>query len=75
MGILRLIAIAALIWVGVVLYRRYKAGQGRRNAITAYRGRMVKCEHCGVFLPESEATPGAAGRYLCPTHRTHGDRD
>lgn len=31
---------------------------------------MVVCQHCGVHLPETEATQGIRGYYCDPQHRS-----
>ncbi|MCS6811163.1 MAG: PP0621 family protein [Tepidimonas sp.] len=30
---------------------------------------MLRCRHCGVHVPASEATRGALGPYCCDEHR------
>lgn len=38
-------------------------------------GRMVRCAHCGLHLPESEAVRSADGRDFCsPAHLSAGPR-
>jgi uncharacterized protein len=36
---------------------------------------MVRCSHCGLHLPSSEAVLGLDGQpYCCPMHRAAGPR-
>lgn len=36
---------------------------------------MVRCSHCGLHLPSSEAVLGLDGKpYCCPMHRAAGPR-
>lgn len=30
---------------------------------------MVACQHCGVHLPQADATPGTQGYYCGPEHQ------
>lgn len=34
---------------------------------------MVRCAHCGLHLPASEAIPGQQGRYCSPEHRLRAE--
>lgn len=72
----------ALVVVGIVwLLKRAIAGPGEpeeaRGAAPA-AGELVRCAHCGVNLPQSEAyvAPGAGGRQYCSEeHWRAGPRD
>ncbi|MGY0197374.1 PP0621 family protein [Leptothrix sp. BB-4] len=45
----------------------------RPGATTSTPGRMVRCAHCGLHLPESEAVRGADARDYCsPSHLAAG---
>lgn len=33
---------------------------------------MVRCAHCGLHLPATDALPGPAGVYCSPAHRRAG---
>ncbi|MDP4302303.1 PP0621 family protein [Leptothrix discophora] len=47
----------------------------RPGAKPAETGRMVRCAHCGLHLPESEAVRGADARDYCsPAHLSAGPR-
>jgi len=34
---------------------------------------MVRCAHCGVHLPRSDAVIGRIGYYCSPEHRQHAE--
>lgn len=34
---------------------------------------MVRCQHCGVNLPQSQATRDTDGNWRCPAHRHEHD--
>lgn len=34
---------------------------------------MVRCQHCGVNLPQSQATRDSDGNWRCPAHRHEHD--
>jgi uncharacterized protein len=36
---------------------------------------MVRCAHCGVHLPRSEALPGRGGLFCGPAHRAEHERE
>lgn len=64
MGLIRLLILAALVYVGWLLVKRLlrasggggPGGNGRRRADAPPRSeRMVKCRQCGVHVPEGEA--------------------
>lgn len=73
MGVLRLLAIAALVLVVLWLLRRLGQGRGdgvpRRPSDAATPSApadtslplMVACARCGVHLPAADALPGPAG--------------
>ena len=66
MGLSRLLFWGALIWVGLVLWRRWRA-PSRRVPPAAPTVRVVKCSQCGVYVPESEARPAGQG-FVCASH-------
>jgi uncharacterized protein len=35
----------------------------------------VRCAHCGVHLPRSEALPGRGGLFCGPSHRAEHERE
>ena len=63
-----------LIWIGVIFVllfglRLLNVAKAKRRSGTAGRGSasaspaetMVRCVHCGVYLPQEDATPGPMG--------------
>ena len=36
---------------------------------------MVRCAHCGIHFPQSEALAGGEHRFCSPAHRAAGPRD
>ena len=67
MGFKNLLVIGLLVWVGMMVWRRWKAAT-RRPREDAYGGRMVRCEDCGVYLPAGEAVQRSPEHYACATH-------
>ncbi len=51
--------------------RAQQQARARQQAQAAQRGpaTMVRCRHCGVHLPESDAVRGALGPYCGTEHR------
>jgi uncharacterized protein len=46
--------------------RRSRAAQTRAARQSE---RMVRCAHCGIYLPESESIADGAACYCCAEHR------
>ncbi|GAB4289771.1 MAG: PP0621 family protein [Thiohalomonadaceae bacterium] len=71
MNLIRLLVIAAVVWLAYVLFKRWLAekqpprpeGEQRRQE------RMVKCAYCGVHVPESQALHRGNQSYCSPEHR------
>jgi len=70
MNLPRLIIIALAVWLVVTLYRRFfKQPAPPKTSQTGATKNMVRCTHCGLHLPETEAI-AAEGRFFCsPEHR------
>jgi len=66
MGLSRLLFWGALIWVGLVLWRRWRSPCSRVPP-QAPPVRVVKCTQCGVYVPESEARASGQG-FVCASH-------
>lgn len=72
-----------LVWVvvGYLLWRWFKAAQKNKakaqtssdeadRATRSDTEAMVKCSHCGVYVPMSEALPGSDSQFFCSeSHR------
>ena len=70
MGLFRLIALLAIIWLVLGLVRRLRSGPAQpppagRVAST----HMVRCDRCGVYVPEGEAVHAGERVYCSSAHR------
>ena len=74
MGIVRLITIALIIYLAIILYKRWAASQQknvpRQKKINA---NMVRCEICQLHVPENEALQHN-GRYYCSQKHLEQDK-
>ncbi len=69
-----LLLVAVAIWFLVKGLKKPSAPRERRPAETLSGERMVVCAHCGVHLPQSDAT-SAGERFFCSEdHRRLGER-
>ena len=65
MTLLRLLIIAAVIWLLIRLIRQALGNRGKHTPGPAeLPGKMVRCEHCGLHLPVDEAIV-ENGRTFC----------
>ena len=56
MGLFRLILLGLVIWLFFRLYQRFIKGHSSQKQETRkIDGDMVRCKHCGIHIPESEA--------------------
>jgi uncharacterized protein len=64
--------------VGIWLWRRGRDEEMRERAATPKRAAppavgapqaMVRCTHCGLHLPATDALPGPGGVYCSAAHR------
>lgn len=67
---------AIVLWILHSKKRALRQAQRRNdhNAVDAHDAAaatepMVRCTHCGIYLPASDALPGAAGVYCSNEHR------
>ncbi|HMM75431.1 MAG TPA: PP0621 family protein [Gammaproteobacteria bacterium] len=67
MGLKNLLIVVLVLWVGVVLWRRWQAAN-RSSRGAGRPERMVRCEQCGVYLPRGEAVARGEERYACASH-------
>jgi len=75
MGGLRLILVVAALWVLYRLVRaQLDAGAGRRRRIRSPE-RMVRCEHCDVHVPASEAVERGGHVFCGEAHALDYERD
>jgi uncharacterized protein len=69
--ILLLIVIGFVVWGVFRAYQRSLSRPGRPTAEKAAED-MVKCAHCGVNLPRSEAIYSGGDFYCTPEHQQRG---
>lgn len=67
MPLIRLVIIAAVLWFAIRMVRRVMQAAAKRKTELGYRGRMVTCEVCGVYLPEHDAIE-RNGKFRCDAH-------
>ncbi len=68
MHLLRLLIIAIVIWFAMRMVKRVIGAKTARKDDPGYRGKMVTCEICGVYLPENDAVSNQDGKFLCDRH-------
>lgn len=68
MHLLRLAIIAIVVWFGMRLVRRLLHANAARKSEVGYRGKMVSCDVCGVYLPEHDAVTSGDGIFRCDRH-------
>jgi hypothetical protein len=65
---LRIAFIALVLWIAMRLVRRLLQGARSEKSPDNYRGKMISCAVCVVYLPESDAVARADGRVTCGRH-------
>ena len=68
---MKLLLILGLVLVGVWLWRSSRETPRQRKPAppaNTVPQEMVRCAHCGMHLPASEAVPGKKGLYCGPEH-------
>ncbi|RCX29871.1 uncharacterized protein DFQ59_106103 [Thioalbus denitrificans] len=72
MNLFRLIALAIIVWLAWHFLRRWREGSrlpARRPPAAVPTERMLRCAHCGVFVPAAEALMRDGQPYCCARHR------
>ncbi len=71
MGLVRFIVFAGLVWLIVVLVKRWliQSGGNPMQPPAGKDERMVKCAYCGLHIPESEAVQADGNSYCSVEHR------
>lgn len=67
MGLIRLILLVIL---GALLYRFWRNWRARKpTTITQDQGKMLACDHCGLYFPEQDAVREDAQVFCSEAHR------
>lgn len=76
MNLIRLLIIALGIWLVVILVKNHLARRAalRSRKPTGKIGNMVRCTHCGLHIPESEAIQEGQD-YFCSTAHQKAHRN
>ena len=70
MGLFRLILLLAIVWLVLGLVRRLRQGPARPpSAERPQSTHMVRCDRCGVYVPEGEAVRARGHVYCSAAHR------
>lgn len=69
---LLLFLLALVVWWAWKKRRPADPGGGDRNAAAPAPERMVRCAHCGVHLPESDAVSDGQRHFCNEAHRRAG---
>jgi len=76
MNLARLVIVAAVVWLAIYALRRIRQylTPPKKAAAPGSAKNMVRCAHCGLHLPESEAIADR-GQYFCSQEhrRQHSD--
>lgn len=69
MGLFRLILLGLVIWLLFRLYQRFIKGRSsQKQGTRQIDGDMVRCKHCGIHIPESEAIKNGDHHYCSRAH-------
>ncbi len=68
MHLVRLIIIVVVLWFAMRMVRRIMRAVATRKTNLTYRGKMVVCDVCGVYLPQHDAVSVRNGKFRCDTH-------
>lgn len=70
---LKQILLIALLVAGFWLFRRFRQRRSLMKSDTRPYQEMVRCAHCGVYIPRSEAIDNRSRDYFCSEeHRLAG---
>jgi uncharacterized protein len=75
-GVLKILLLIAIVFVVLALFRTYQRSLGKPSAPARETTveDMVKCAHCGVNLPRSEAIYSGGEFFCTPEHRQLGKK-
>ena len=66
---LRMMIIAIALWFALYVLKRILSTKST-DIIDEYRGQMVTCSICDVYLPETDAISVGDGRFRCDRHQS-----
>ena len=71
MNLIRLIAFAVIFWLlyRLILTLLNKASPPARRDTPPLEGTMVRCEQCGLHIPQEQALVKGGNYYCCEEHR------
>lgn len=69
MGLIRLIIFAAVVFLVIQLVRRWLNQPDKTTAISQDQGEMIRCAHCGLYIPRAEAITSGERSYCSVEHR------
>lgn len=70
MGLIRLLTLLLILWVLWFMYRNYQTRQQRQHdARRIEAGKIVKCRHCEVHLPQQQALADGDDWFCNQAHR------
>ncbi len=73
--LLLVIVVGLWLWYSPALRRLWRPGDKPRPPGANLPERMVRCAHCGIHLPESDAVRSPEGSLYCSaSHRSRGTR-
>lgn len=72
MGLIRFLILALVFWLLFRLFRRYWDKLPRNNRPRANIDNIVRCEHCGVHVPQKEALEHNGKYYCSKAHQLAG---
>jgi uncharacterized protein len=63
------IALGIVVYVALRWWQRSRQRVNQRQRPAAISETMVRCDHCGINVPESEAVQAGARRFCTVEHR------
>ena len=69
MGLIRLLVFGAVVAIIYFLIKRWLDKPTAKKQKIAHHGEMVRCAHCGTFLPEPDAVRADGKTYCSQAHR------
>lgn len=71
---IKILLLIAIAFVAIMVFRAYQRTLGGASKETGDKAveNMVKCAHCGVNLPRSEAIHSGGDFFCTPEHRQLG---